>query len=141
MFGVPPSGARGNEGDVGLSVIGGNVIGGLGQALASELGLPLSYLTIQTGTARTASTSNSNARVEAGVQVNQRTFVTLNAGLCEVLTSRAVGGTLEFRFSNRWTASASVEPVIQDCGTATALAGLNSRWQLGFDLFWQQGIR
>jgi translocation and assembly module TamB len=143
MFGVPPSGAQGTSGDVGLNVVTGNLVSGVGQALASELGLPLSYLTIQTGSGHVAGTpaGTSSARIEAGTQLSDKAFLTLNAGLCEVQTSSLLGASLEYRLTNRWTASAAFEPVVQQCGTARALAGLNSKFQLGFDLFWQSGIR
>lgn len=143
MFGQPPSNAL--SGNVGLSSVGGSFISGVGQALASELGLPLSYLTINSGIngRGTGQVSNgrNTTRLEAGAQLGDRTFLTLNAGLCEVKSSKLVGAGLEFRLTNRWTASTAFEPVIVECGTATALAGLTTRYQFGFDLFWQTGIR
>ena len=143
MFGVPPSSTGGNESQLGLTAVGGSFVTGVGQALASELGLPLSYLTIQTGAGHVAGTpaGTSSARIEAGAQLTDKAFLTLNAGLCEVQTSSLLGASLEYRLTNRWTASAAFEPVVQQCGTARNLAGLNSRFQFGFDLFWQSGIR
>ena len=142
MFGVPPSNTVGNETDLGMAVIGSILVSGIGQALASELGLPVSYLTIQTGQSRTVgSTRTSTARIEAGAQLNERTFLTLNAGLCEVRTSQLVGASLEYRLGSRWTTAAAFEPLVQECGTAASMAGVNSKYQASFDLFWQQGIR
>lgn len=123
-------------------VIGGSVLSGVGKALVSQLGLPINYLTITPGTGRASSQGGtSSARLEAGAQLNERTFLTLNAGLCEVLTSKLVGVTLEYRLSSMWSASAAFEPVIQQCGTVATLANLKTLYQLGFDLFWQQGVR
>ena len=142
MFGVPPSNTLGNERDLGVATIGSNLISGIGQALAAELGLPVSYLTIQTGQATTVGSVRTNtARIEAGAQLNERTFLTLNAGLCEVRTSQLVGASLEYRLSSRWTTSAAFEPLVQECGTAASMAGVNTKYQASFDLFWQQGIR
>jgi len=140
MFGRPPSAASRGQGAAQALV--GDIIGGVGQALVSELGLPLSYLTIVPGAARANNSLGvSTARIEAGVQVGERTFLTVNAGLCEVLAQQLVGATLEYRLSRRWTVAAAFEPVIKQCGTAVSLSGLTRDYQFGFDLFWQQGIR
>jgi autotransporter translocation and assembly factor TamB len=125
-----------------LGVIGGSFLSGAGQALVNQLGLPINYLTITPGTGRaTSNGGTSSARIEAGAQINERTFLTLNAGLCEVLTSKLVGVTLEYRLSSIWSATAAFEPVIQQCGTVATLANLKTLYQLGFDLFWQSGGR
>ena len=148
MFGQPPSelgpGSTGGRSEVLLAqAVGSSIVGGVGQALVSELGLPLDYLTIVPGAGPSQNVLGvSTARVEAGAQLGERTFLTLNAGLCEVLTARVVGATLEYRLTGRWTAGAAFEPVIQECGTTLGrLTGLTARFQFGFDLFWQQGIR
>lgn len=147
MFGQPPAslsqaGVGGRSEAMLAQAVGSSLVGGVGQALASELGLPLDYLTIVPGGGGSGGSAGvSTARVEAGAQLGDRTFLTLNAGLCEVLAAQLVGATLQYRLSGRWTASATFEPVIQECGTSAGLTGLATRKQFGFDLFWQQGIR
>ena len=139
VFGRPPSVGTGNQTALLVSMLG-SAIGGVGQALVSELGLPLSYLTIVPGTV-TTSAGVASTRIEAGVQVGRRTFLTLNAGLCEVLANQLPGAGLEYRFSLRWTLAATMEPVVQLCGTAASLSGVTSHYQFGLDLSWQMGIR
>lgn len=139
VFGRPPSAGTGSEAALLVSVLG-SAIGGVGQALVSELGLPLSYLTIVPGSV-TTSAGVASTRVEAGVQIGNRTFLTLNAGLCEVLANQLPGAGIEYRFSTRWTIAAAFEPVVQVCGTAASLSGVTSRYQFGVDLNWQLGIR
>ena len=139
VFGRPPSAGAGSETSLLVSLLG-SAIGGVGQALVSELGLPLSYLTIVPGSV-TTSAGVASTRIEAGVQVGNRTFLTLNAGLCEVLANQLPGAGLEYRFSARWTLAAAFEPVVQVCGTAASLAGVTARYQFGLDLNWQMGIR
>jgi translocation and assembly module TamB len=147
MFGRPPTdlgqGAGGGRSEVVLAqALGSSIVGGVGQALVSGLGLPLDYLTIVPDAGRTQNALGvGTARLEAGAQLGEKTFLTLNAGLCEVLTARLVGAALEYRLSGRWTVSAAFEPLIQECGTSAGLGGLATRYQFGFDLFWQTGIR
>jgi translocation and assembly module TamB len=147
MFGQPPASLAqagvGGQSEAALAqAVGTSLVGGVGQALASELGLSLDYLTIVPGAPRPGSASGlGTARLEAGAQLGERTFLSLNAGLCEVRAAQLVGATLEYRLTGRFTASASFEPVIQECGTSAGLSGLSTRKQFGFDLFWQQGIR
>jgi translocation and assembly module TamB len=147
MFGMSPSqltqaGAGGDRQSALLQTTLSGVAGGVGQSLISDLGLPLDYLTIVPGTRRPNDALGlSTARVGAGVQIGDRTFLTLTAGLCEVVTSQLIGASVEYRIGRPWTASAAFEPLIRECGIATGLSGLSSRYQLSFDLFWQQGIR
>jgi translocation and assembly module TamB len=147
MFGMSPSqltqaGAGGERQSALLQTTLSGVAGGVGQSLISDLGLPLDYLTIVPGARRPNDALGlSTARVGAGVQIGDRTFLTLTAGLCEVVTSQLIGASIEYRLGRPWTASAAFEPLIRECGIATGLSGLSSRYQLSFDLFWQEGIR
>ncbi len=115
----------------------------LEQSLVGELGLPIDYLTIRPGAATTQAELLSGARIEAGKQIGSRTFLTLNAGLCEVRhgqVTKLLGATVEYRLSRRWTVETSYEPIVSECRADPAqLVGTN--YQLGFDLFWQSGIR
>jgi translocation and assembly module TamB len=146
LFGRPPSDltqsqAGGGEMAVLQSTVGG-VAGGFGQALLSDLGLPLDYLTLQTGSRRSSDALGlSSARIGAGLQLGDRTFLTLTAGVCEVMTSQLIGAGVEYRLASRWTATAAFEPLVRECGVASSLSGLSARYQLSFDVLWRQGTR
>lgn len=152
MFGRPTfelesgPGATNERGLVATAVtsMAGTVSAGiLQQSLVTELGLPIDYLTIRPGAATSESALLSGARIEAGKQISSRTFLTLNAGLCEVRQgelTKLLGATLEYRLGRRWTLETSYEPVVSECRTDPA-ARNNLRFQFGFDLFWQSGIR
>jgi translocation and assembly module TamB len=138
------SGSR-NELAILQSTIMGYAAGELGQGLVSTLGLPLDYLAIRPGAATQGDPFGiSSTRLEAGTQIGDRTFVTLNAGLCEVRTSQLVGASVEYRLTPRWTVEASLEPLVVACraglvsGSQTSTA---AKYQIGVDLFWQTGNR
>ncbi len=146
LTGAPPSAGTGALGQAGLAGVLSGVAGEVGQSLIGELGLPLDYITVQAGgtSARGLGRGGSaiaNARIGAGAQLGARTFLSLTAGLCEVVSSRLVGANLEYRLSRPWSLSAAFEPLVPECGSATALTGLTARYQFSFDLFWQQGFR
>jgi len=72
------------------------------------------------------------------------TFVTLNAGLCEVRTSQLVGASVEYRLNPRWTVEASLEPLVTVCRAGLVSGSQTSttaKYQIGVDLFWQTGNR
>ncbi len=119
------------------SLIARNVGSELGQALVGGIGLPLDVLTVRPGQGENIL---AGATIEAGLQVGSRTFVLLNAGLCEVQKSQAVGVSLEYRLSEQFATQASVEPVIRECRAGGgALENVAARYQFGFDLFWTLG--
>jgi len=119
------------------SLIARNVGSELGQALVGGIGLPLDVLTVRPGQGENIL---AGATIEAGVQVGSRTFVLLNAGLCEVQRSQAVGVSLEYRLSEQFATQASVEPVVRECRAGgSALENVAARYQIGFDLFWTLG--
>jgi translocation and assembly module TamB len=148
LFGRPPNELAGGTnggtgGEIGIlqSTVSG-LAGEFGQSLISDLGLPLSYLTIQPGAAQPNDALGlSTARIGAGIQVGDRTFLTLTAGLCEVVTSQLIGASVEYQVSRPWSVSAAFEPMVRECGMSSRLTGLTSRYQLSFDLTWQQGGR
>ncbi|HXG29827.1 MAG TPA: translocation/assembly module TamB domain-containing protein, partial [Nevskiales bacterium] len=121
----------------------GYAAGELGSALISDLGLPLDYITIRPGAGTAGTLGLSTARIEAGTQIGSRTFLILDAGLCEVRSAQAVGATVEYRMGSRWTATAALEPVVSNCqvGTGTSISADRARYQVGLDLFWSLGIR
>lgn len=144
IFGQPPSGltesgAGTAMGQVGLvSQAAAGIVGSLGQGLVSDLGLPLDYLTLTPGAGRQGFQA---ARIGAGARIGDRTYLTLTAGLCEVLTSQLIGAGVEYRLSRPFSLAAAFEPVVQECGTSYQLRGLSARYQLSADLNWQQGYR
>lgn len=152
MFGRPTFELYGGEGaqnEVGLvanvtSTLLGTAANTLQQSLVSELGLPIDYLTVRPGSSTFNQDILGSATVEAGKQLSSRTFLTLNAGLCEVrhgqsLTS-LLGASIEYRLSRHWMIEASYEPIVSDCRNQRAQRP-GTNYQVGFDLFWQSGIR
>jgi translocation and assembly module TamB len=126
-----------------VTSLAGVSAGLLEQSLVTDLGLPIDYLTIRPGAGASNSDVLSGARVEAGTQLSSRTFLTLNAGLCEVRQGQAsqlLGFSLEYRLSRMWTFEASYEPIVRQC-RADVQRQFYGSYQLGFDLFWQSGIR
>jgi translocation and assembly module TamB len=157
LFGRPSfevlaaAGPRGNEQTrILASAVASYAAGELEQTLVGDLGLPLDYLAIRPG--ETPVTGGSlglfsgfqSTRVEAGTQIGARTFLTLNAGLCEVLrgaTSQLLGASVQYRVGGGLSLEASVEPVVRECRLVAASTPQSSRYQIGFDLFWQSGGR
>jgi translocation and assembly module TamB len=134
-----------NERSVLQTTLTGSLIGELGQGLVSTLGLPVDYLAFRPGAATQADPLGfSTTRLEAGTQIGEKTFVTLNAGLCEVRTSQLVGASVEYRLNPRWTVEASLEPLVTACRSGLtwgAQTSTTAKYQVGFDLFWQTGNR
>ncbi|HUK64083.1 MAG TPA: translocation/assembly module TamB domain-containing protein, partial [Dongiaceae bacterium] len=97
--------------------LAGVLSGELEQTLVTDLGLPVDYIAIRPGGGSVGDIFGS-ARVEAGTQIGERTFLTLNAGLCPVtrgLSPQALGASIEYRLTRRWSMEASVEPTVQQC--------------------------
>ena len=152
MFGRPTfelesgQGAANERGLVATAITsfaGGVSAGILERSLVGELGLPIDYLTIRPGAATSEAALLSGARIEAGTQIGSRSFLTVNAGLCEVSRgelTKLLGATLEYRLSRRWTLETSYEPIVGECRSDPSQR-VNVKFQLGFDLFWQAGIR
>ena len=144
VFGQPPSGLTEPGAGNALTQMGlggqlaAGIVGSVGQGLISDLGLPLDYLTVTPGAGRQGFQA---ARIGAGARIDDRTYLTLTAGLCEVVTSQLIGAGIEYRISRPFSIAAAFEPVIQECGTSYQLRGLSARYQLSFDLNWQQGYR
>ena len=124
------------------TLLAGRLAGQLEQTLVSDLGLPLDYLAIRPGT--TAGGLVGSARVEAGTRIGERTFLTVNAGLCEAQPGTAtglLGASIEYRLTRRWRLEASVEPLQQECRALGALPRPSTPYQVSFDLFWQRGMQ
>jgi translocation and assembly module TamB len=122
-----------------LQNVANAVTGELERKLVSDLGVPLDYLEIDfragdPGPGRTAS-----ALLAAGWQIGERTFLTVNAGVCpgggrQNQLTRLLGATLQFRISPEWRTEASVEPV-RSCFD---LGQTDLPRQFGLDLFWER---
>jgi translocation and assembly module TamB len=124
-------------------------IGGvLERALADQIGI-FDVVQLQTGgvsgfsTLNTGQTLISGSRIGVGKQLGERTFVSANAGLCQLVGTNqtgnvsfidALGISIEYRLNHGLTLQASSEP------SSTALAcgrtdTRNTPRQYGFDLF------
>jgi len=111
--------------------------GELERTLVSDLGVPLDYVEIRTGD---PADPLSSALFAAGVQIGERTFLTLSAGFCrerQVELSNTIGATLQFRISPEWRTEASFEPV-RTCLPISDASTTPKQWQLGLDLFWER---
>ena len=120
--------------------LAGVLSGQLEQTLVTDLGLPVDYIAIRPG-GGTVGDIFGSARVEAGTQIGERTFLTLNAGLCQVTraTAQALGASVEYRLARSWSLEASVEPTVQECRPVGFVIRPPVPYQVGFDLFWQSG--
>lgn len=80
-------------------------------------------------------------QIQAGWQLGERWFVSLNAGFCfdqQTFDYRSFGASLEYRLSRDWRLQVSAEPV-QFCGTSRAVNFLDrNRYQFGGDLRWDR---
>jgi len=122
-----------------MAGLAGVVSGELEQTLVTSLGIPVDYLAIRPG-AGSVGDIFSSARVEAGTQIGERTFLTVNAGLCQVARgSQILGASVEHRLGSAWTVEASIEPTVQDCRPGGFQIRPPVPYQVGFDLFWQWG--
>jgi len=124
------------------TLLAGRLAGQLEQTLVADLGLPLDYLAIRPGS--TAGGLVGSARVEAGTRIGERTFLTVNAGLCEVQRGAAtglLGASIEYRLTGRWRLEASVEPLQQECRSLGVLPRPSTPYQVSLDLFWQRGMQ
>ena len=124
-----------------MTGLAGALSGELEQTLVTNLGIPVDYLAIRPG-GGSVSDIFSSTRVEAGTQLGERTFLTLNAGLCQVargLSSQALGASVEHRVSGGWTVEASIEPTVEECRPVGFQIRPPAPYQIGLDLFWQWG--
>ncbi len=124
-----------------MTGLAGALSGELEQTLVTNLGIPVDYLAIRPG-GGSVSDIFSSTRVEAGTQLGERTFLTLNAGLCQVargLSSQAIGASVEHRVAGGWTVEASIEPTVEECRPVGFQIRPPAPYQIGLDLFWQWG--
>jgi translocation and assembly module TamB len=118
--------------------LAGIAAGQLEQTLVADLGLPIDYIAIRPGT---AGDLLGTLQVEAGRQIGERTFLSVNAPLCEVRRGQLLGATLAYRLGRAWRLEASVEPVLQECRALGGAPQPTTPYQVGVDLFWQRGIQ
>ena len=118
--------------------LAGVAAGQLEQTLVVDLGLPIDYIAIRPGT---VGDLLGTLQVEAGRQIGERTFLSVNAPLCEVRRGQLLGATLAYRLTRTWRLEASVEPVLQECRALGGTPQPTTPYQVGVDLFWQRGIQ
>jgi translocation and assembly module TamB len=134
------SGTR-NQVEILKGTVASLAAGELEQTLVGGLGLPLDYVAIRPAGSAGDVLGLGATRVEAGTQIGERTFLILNAGLCEVrrgATSQILGASVEYRLSQRFRFEASIEP-LRECRVTGATTLQSSRYQIGVDLFFQPG--
>ena len=126
----------------------------LERALADQIGF-IDYVQVQTGSYAQSQTGGagdvtnsgssflSGTRIGLGKQVGERTFVTVNAGLCGlagsqsgISFSQSLGLTVEHRLSDGFTLQGSIEPSSAALQCRPGLTAIGSRPpQYGLDLF------
>src|SRR6266487_4033409 len=120
---------------VGASLLAGE----LERTVVSDLGVPLDYFEIRPGDPLNRF---SGTQFAAGWAIGAKTFLVLNAGLCQssrqTRFTNSLGATLQFRFSPEWRTEASFEPVRSCAIGDPELNTTTVPRQVGFDLFWER---
>src|SRR6266487_3233732 len=120
---------------VGASLLAGE----LERTVVSDLGVPLDYVEVQPGGPLSRF---SGTQFAAGWAIGAKTFLVLNAGLCQssrqTRFTNSLGATLQFRFSPEWRTEASFEPVRSCAIGDPELNTTTVPRQVGFDLFWER---
>lgn len=118
----------------------------LERTLISDLGVPVDYIQIRPGGIGSSSIEGGASgltTLSAGWQLGRRTFVSLNAGICNNnatdVSYHNFGASLEQRLHKDWRVTLSVEPVFS-CSTSPGSSSLatSSLYQLGLDLLWDR---
>lgn len=144
VFGAPSAQAAGGGGrqvQYGLqqtvSTAAALITGQLGNALISDLGVPLDYFEIRPEFGG-AGFQLAGTEIALGRRLGERWFVTLNPRICprETFTVENVGASLEFRMSREWRLSASADPLLS-CFTSAAQPS-QFRYQFGVDVLWEK---
>ncbi|HET7790071.1 MAG TPA: translocation/assembly module TamB domain-containing protein [Gemmatimonadales bacterium] len=119
------------------SAVAGIVSREVERSLVSDLGVPLDYVEIRPGD---PADPLSGLRFTAGWQIGRKTFLLVNAGLCQsrqTTVTNALGASLQFRFNDQWRTEASFEPV-RTCSDITVQSNIVPPRQVGLDLFWER---
>ncbi|HXT49303.1 MAG TPA: translocation/assembly module TamB domain-containing protein, partial [Gemmatimonadaceae bacterium] len=118
----------------------------LERALADQVGF-IDYVQVQTGATSDPTTGQSSflsgTRIGVGKQLGNKTFVTVNAGLCGlsgqqsgISFGQSLGLTVEQRLSDGFLLQGSIEPSSAALLCHPGLTSIGSRPpQYGFDLF------
>ncbi len=116
-----------------------NVLAGeIERSLLNGLGVPLDYLQIRPGE---FSRGFSGTEIALGKQLyvlGRPVFLVASPRLCtdQLVSTSNVGASLEFRVTRRWLVAASVDP-LRACEVSTHQS--STRYQLGWDVFWETG--
>jgi translocation and assembly module TamB len=140
MFGRPTFELGGGQGLFVRGVAASLLAGELERTFVSDLGVPLDYFEIRPGD---PTNPLYGARLAAGWAIGAKTFLVVNAGLCQQYLKQgnianSLGATLQFRFSPEWRTETSVEPVGSCLLGGPTNSGITSTRQLGLDVFWER---
>ena len=149
MFGRPTFSLQGQQGQgsqyaavqTGLSYLSSALSSEIQRTLISDLGVPIDYIDIRTGSAGTAGIAGQSgaaqvAQVAAGWQIGRRWFVTLVADLCT--NAQRFYPSAEFRMTRQLRFKTSVEPAYS-CQVALNQPALSvNKYQVGFDVLWER---
>jgi hypothetical protein len=127
--------------EAGLSYLSGALSSEIQRTLITDLGIPLDYLDIRTGSATFSNSSVSGsstqvAQVSAGWQLGRKWFVALTADLCTSGTNFYPNA--EYRLSRPVRFKASVEPTYPCTLGQVDASQSRKRYQVGFDVLWDR---
>jgi hypothetical protein len=141
-FGTADAGQSQAAFDAGLAYLGSALSSEIQRTLISDIGLPIDFFEIRTGSGNLFNATGSN-QISAGWQLGNKTFFTINAAFCENfnnLGAKSIGTGLEYRLKRSFRIQSSYEPVII-CGPTgtTAYQPLQGiRYQFGIDTLWEK---
>jgi translocation and assembly module TamB len=147
MFGKPAFDLSGGQNQTseegalawGLTALSSALSSEVERTLISDIGLPIDYLQIRPGSTPIAGSSVTSTRISAGWTLTPRLFITLSAGFCpndQLLNYKALGASLEWRFSRQWRSSVSLAP--SEACELSPSAIRPTRYQIGVDLLWER---
>ncbi|MEP7327220.1 MAG: translocation/assembly module TamB domain-containing protein, partial [Gemmatimonadota bacterium] len=127
--------------ETGLAFLGSALSSEIQRTLISDIGLPIDFFEIRTGSGNLFNTSGSN-QITAGWQLGNKTFFTINAGFCQDfsnLGTRSFGTGLEYRLSRTFRVQSSYEPVLSCRPAGSPTQGLQGiKYQFGLDVLWEK---
>ncbi|HXW96528.1 MAG TPA: translocation/assembly module TamB domain-containing protein [Gemmatimonadales bacterium] len=113
----------------------------LQRTLISDLGVPIDYLDIRTGSPTTGGTGSQSgsaqvAQVAAGWQIGRKWFVSLLADLCT--NTQRLYPSAEFRMTRQLRLKTSVEPAYTCQAHQIDPTLSTSKYQVGLDVLWDR---
>jgi autotransporter translocation and assembly factor TamB len=142
LFGLPSVGMAGDQNAADEALLRGtlaSVYGEFERAIVSDLGVPLDYVEIRPTDPRAPW---AGARLAAGWQLGDKTFLVVRAGFCgagqQISSGGPIGASLQFRISPEWRLESSFEPLLICTSPGAPTAPIAQNQQFGFDLFWER---